>query len=163
MSVQFVPLEKACKKCHVVKSIHEYYAHKATTDGHSGSCKTCENTATRAYYLKNQEKYREQHRRYYNQNKTTFTRLNRESHFRRYFGITVDQYEAMLSAQGGVCAICGGTNRDGRNLAVDHDHATGDIRGLLCGSCNPSLGKMKDSPELLRKAALYIETKGKWK
>jgi len=46
-----------------------------------------------------------------------------------------DRYEVLLHQQGGVCAICGGVDRE-RNLAVDHDHSTGEVRGLLCGNCN---------------------------
>jgi len=69
-------------------------------------------------------------------------------------------YSALLLAQGGACAICGvahgQTNRTGR-LAVDHCHDQKRIRGLLCHRCNTSLGLMRENPELLRQAALYIE------
>lgn len=103
----------------------------------------------------------EQHRVYYNQNKGKFSELNRASNLRVKFGMTTDEYDAMLASQNGVCALCEGINRDGRRLAVDHDPPTGEIRALLCGECNQSLGKMKESPALLRKAAEYIEKKGK--
>lgn len=72
------------------------------------------------------------------------------------FGITLDEYNAILVSQNGGCAICGqppGVKR----LHVDHDHATGKVRGVLCGPCNHALGLMKDDPERLRKAATYIE------
>ena len=58
---------------------------------------------------------------------------------------------------GGVCAICGGVSTDGRRLAVDHDHITKDVRGLLCQPCNVGLGVFGDSPEVLRLAADYLE------
>lgn len=70
-------------------------------------------------------------------------------------GMSPERFAAMLESQGGVCAICGGVNRD-RALAVDHCHATGEIRGLLCTRCNTSLGAMRDDPELLLRAAAYI-------
>lgn len=54
------------------------------------------------------------------------------------------------------CEICGGRDKD-RNLALDHCHETGITRGLLCNACNTGIGKMKDSPELMRKAAAYLE------
>jgi hypothetical protein len=71
-------------------------------------------------------------------------------------------FDAMLDAQGGRCAICrtdkafsGGG--DGRRLAIDHCHSTGVVRGLLCGNCNRMLGLVKDDPEVLRRAAVYLE------
>ena len=61
----------------------------------------------------------------------------------------------MMVEQANGCAICGNSDK---RLHVDHDHATGKVRGLLCMECNVSLGKFKDSPELLRKAIVYLET-----
>lgn len=72
------------------------------------------------------------------------------------FGITLETYNIMLESQSGVCAICGDTNSNGRALAVDHDHETGQIRQLLCGNCNSAIGLLKDDPELVMKAALYL-------
>jgi hypothetical protein len=63
----------------------------------------------------------------------------------------------MGNEQGWVCAICGNPTATGHRLAVDHDHTTHRVRGLLCESCNNGLGRFKDSPELLRLAALYLE------
>lgn len=63
----------------------------------------------------------------------------------------------MLVDQNGACAICGGVNKDGRKLFVDHDHATGQVRGLLCNLCNRGIGNMRDSIKLLRAAADYLE------
>ena len=76
---------------------------------------------------------------------------------RKSYGISMLEYEQMLADQDGVCAICGGTNADGRDLFVDHNHQTGAVRGLLCNPCNRSLGLMKDNPATLRAAANYLE------
>jgi hypothetical protein len=65
-------------------------------------------------------------------------------------------YEAMLTSQGGVCAICGRPPSEKRRLAVDHDHATGAVRGLLCVPCNQALGRFQDSPDVLAAAAMYV-------
>lgn len=73
------------------------------------------------------------------------------------YGLTAEAYEAMLAAQGGVCAICGGVDAKGRRLSVDHDHESGVVRALLCGGCNVALGFMRDDPTLLRAAADYLE------
>lgn len=71
-------------------------------------------------------------------------------------------YNQMFEAQNGVCKICGNPETHRRNgrvkaLAIDHCHKTGVIRGLLCSECNTGLGKMKDDPKILRKAAEYLE------
>lgn len=74
------------------------------------------------------------------------------------YGITLEQYEEILTAQGGVCAICGGTKLSrGNFFHVDHDHETGEIRGLLCDRCNHGLGKFGDSVEILQKAIEYLK------
>lgn len=155
-----VPAEKTCRKCAAIKPIHEFYARRKSTDGFSWSCKKCEGYQCAANYQKQKDRYIQQHRTYYNTNKTKFKELNREGNLRQ-FGITVKEFDEMYEAQGRGCKLCGGNNRDGRRLAVDHEHSTGIVRGLLCGECNQSLGKFKDSPDLLRKAAVYIENKGK--
>ena len=82
---------------------------------------------------------------------------DRRSYLKRTYGITVEQYDEMLASQGGVCAVCGREPRDDISLHVDHDHETGAIRGLLCFRCNNSLGDLGDDPDLLRRAAAYIE------
>jgi hypothetical protein len=84
--------------------------------------------------------------------------MTRESHLRRLYGITVEQYDQLLEKQGNSCPIC---QRDRShfktNLCVDHNHTTGEIRGLLCGYCNRRLiGRHKDG-DLLRRMAAYVD------
>lgn len=80
------------------------------------------------------------------------------------FGLSRADYDAMLAAQGGVCAICGTDRnrgaRDGMHFAVDHCHDTGKIRGLLCNRCNRALGFWEDDPALLRAALEYLDSPG---
>ena len=79
------------------------------------------------------------------------------------YGITLDEYECMLVAQGGVCAICRRSetklapNGNPTRLAIDHDHATGTVRGLLCNRCNITIGRANDDAAMLRLAAEYLE------
>jgi len=73
------------------------------------------------------------------------------------YGITIEQYGEMLEAQGGVCAICREPCPSGKNLAVDHCHETGAVRGLLCARCNSGIGQFLDSPDRLRAAIGYLE------
>lgn len=78
-------------------------------------------------------------------------------HYKIKFGISWEEYEALSKAQEDRCAICGGKPRK-HALAVDHDHHTGEIRGLLCSKCNHRLlGSAAESPERLRRAADYLE------
>lgn len=80
------------------------------------------------------------------------------------YGITVDQYERLVQVQNNLCAICelpeltkhhqGGTLR---RLSVDHDHATGKVRGLLCRTCNMAIGNFKENIEIMKKAIAYME------
>lgn len=75
-----------------------------------------------------------------------------------YFGMTVSDFDAMASKQHNRCVICSSPPR-GRwhYLHVDHNHRSGKVRGLLCNSCNLGLGKFKDDPAILRRAASYLE------
>ena len=77
----------------------------------------------------------------------------------RRHGLTVEEFRALLEAQNSLCAICRGPWRgwNGQNPHIDHCHKTGRVRGLLCASCNSALGRFGDDPELLRRAAAYLE------
>jgi hypothetical protein len=77
----------------------------------------------------------------------------RTYHLRRRYGITAADADAMLAAQGGLCAIC----RAAPAVHVDHDHTTDAVRELLCFNCNGGLGQFKDDPTVLRAAADYVE------
>ena len=79
----------------------------------------------------------------------------------REYGITRGEYEVLLMKQDFGCACCGSTHskRKGhRRLVVDHDHVTGEVRGLLCHPCNVALGLLYDDPQLIRTLADYVTT-----
>lgn len=88
----------------------------------------------------------------------------RDRHLRNTYGISLTQYESLLGAQGSVYAICGvpeglpGGRRGTAplSLAVDHDHASGHVRGLLCSSCNQGLGMFKPKASTLEAALRYL-------
>lgn len=73
------------------------------------------------------------------------------------YGITPERYAALMQEQGGACAICRQTCAMGRRLSVDHDHATGAVRGLLCGGCNVAIGRFGDDVIRLKAAIAYLE------
>lgn len=126
---------KHCNKCNTTKPLSEFHKKAGRKDGHSSTCKACVNNRKRPYD----------------------PRANKNSHLKRTYGITVDEYEAMLESQGGVCAICGGTEKiEGRLMAVDHCHTTGAIRGILCSNCNRSIGLLGDNIDILKSAIKYL-------
>ena len=84
-------------------------------------------------------------------------------HHLKQYGLSVEQYEAMVEYQDHKCKVCGeeesamDKNGTHRRLAIDHDHDTGQIRGLLCSKCNTALGSFRDNVENLKRAILYLE------
>jgi len=85
----------------------------------------------------------------------------RNKSLRRQYGLTLDQVEQMYVAQDGKCSICEETldasKGSGKRFHVDHCHATGKVRALLCRRCNAGLGGFRDNPDWIRRAADYIE------
>jgi hypothetical protein len=118
---------------------------------------------THEYYEKHKERIKRYAREYYQRNR------KRQRHVKvaYKFGLSADQYEAMIEKQGNVCAIChepehrvDGKSKRLRELAVDHNHQTGKVRGLLCNACNAALGGFGDNVERLFSAAEYLREHG---
>ena len=85
----------------------------------------------------------------------TALRRHRDGHLRRMYGISMEEYESLSAAQDHLCAICAQPEED-RLLAVDHDHVSGRLRGLLCTRCNRGLGFFQDDPQRLTRAVAYL-------
>lgn len=107
----------------------------------------------------------EQRKSYLRDHRKAFPKAWKNTHLMSSFGISLSHYVEMKVAQGGVCAICRNpeTHKRGnkiKDLAVDHCHKTGKVRGLLCSDCNTGIGKLKDSPEILDAAAAYLRSHG---
>lgn len=83
---------------------------------------------------------------------------------KRLYGVTPERFSEMWDEQGGACRICTAPLILGSKsgCAVDHNHSTGDVRGLLCGLCNKGLGLFKDSPSILEAAVTYLRTRGNY-
>jgi hypothetical protein len=114
----------------------------------------------REWYLKNREKSIERNKKWAKLNPDK----KRSNTLKCLFGITLEDYNKMLEAQNGVCAICGKEethkNQYGVvSLSVDHDHQTGKVRGLLCSKCNKMLGLSNDNKQILLNAINYLKTK----
>ena len=80
----------------------------------------------------------------------------RDYDLRRRYGISVDEYTAILERQGHRCALCSGVCASGRRLAVDHCHDSGRVRGLLCFRCNAAIGKVAETADQLQRLIEYL-------
>ena len=129
------------------------------------TCSACVVENKRRTYHANREAIRLDNRERYRKNRPARLASERANKLRIRYGMTVADYDLMLEAQGGVCAICEAAPNSPRNaskgrLCLDHDHRTGTPRSLLCSACNSALGYLDDNPELLMKAANYLRLAG---
>lgn len=146
-----------CRSCKEDKDLSFFWKTKAEKTGRSRECKQCHQI--RRSTPKNRDSARKKDRERYKLKPRQASKEHKYAHtLLRYSGISVEDYNAMLSAQSGVCKICGSPPAPRIRLAVDHCHATGEIRGLLCTKCNQALGLLHDSIAALEKAVQYIKT-----
>jgi hypothetical protein len=155
---------KTCSGCGETKPLEQFYRQKTGRYGRQGLCIPCHRAKNKAYRSTPEglEANRRRSREYYWRNIDRL-RIQRNSSNQ---GVTEDDYRLALIAQDGRCAICGNPPAEGRKggpnksarLHIDHDHAAGRFRGLLCHLCNIGLGHFRDDPELLTKAAAYLIT-----
>ena len=147
---------KRCSKCGVEKPLAEFSPRPDSPDGYRRQCRECREGAKADWYQRNQETVAQKQREWREQNADWYKKRQRRNTLRRLYNLTPEQYHDMLDAQDGKCAICQAPP-NGERLAVDHDHATGKVRGLLCRRCNQVLGQFEDRPQWLRAAADYLE------
>lgn len=131
---QPVQTEKRCPHCGETKPAEGFYWHKGY-DRLCSWCKTC--------IRKDGKRYPES---------------QKDSALRNLYGLNLAKYNDLLVAQAGKCAICGTEDPGKRSkfFCVDHSHATGKVRGLLCSHCNRMLGHAKDDPTILFAAVEYL-------
>lgn len=150
---------KHCSRCDQDLALEDFGRNRSRADGLTPWCRSCMAEYGREQNAKPKAKaYRAS---YYLRNRDRISARNRVSHIQRKFGLSVEAYEALLSKQGGLCAICrmppSQSARWPGRFCVDHDHETGRVRGLLCFNCNTGLGSFGDDPDQLRQAAGYLE------
>ena len=136
---------KRCPRCKEIKALTSFYESGDCNGGYATHCILCVN-------LMDGGVKKASDKRRYQRDKDK----RRDKLLQSKYGITLEDYNRRLAEQGGGCAVCGGTDK-GKCLAVDHAHDTGRIRGLLCGRCNPAVGYLKDSADLARKVADYLD------
>lgn len=135
-------MRKYCNKCNIEKDITEFYERKSGRDGYRNDCKSCHSIRATKYYFSHKEHHRKASRRY---------------SLKVEYGMSLEEYEARSQEQKFLCKICGKPQSKERGLAVDHDHQTGEVRGLLCNTCNSALGGFQDDVDLLKRAINYLE------
>lgn len=173
---EVLPVTKICTKCKVEKSIdnflHSSRVLKNGTCGYASECKECHKIANYHWEKTNREKRNAIARHWYQKHKNerrlyryrdlnrfkTALATSRHHAKKRGFISCSATAEEIKSAFTGYCHICGVPEIEcTRKLSMDHDHATGQFRGWLCGNCNHILGKSGDSSEHLLKAARYLK------
>jgi hypothetical protein len=136
---------KTCRLCDTEKPLTSEFWHKGSgIGGFHTYCKPCNAKYAKKWCLDNPDR-------------KAATLL--KNHLKARYDITPEEYETLLKKQGGVCAICLGKCVTGQRLSVDHDHATGLVRGLLCVQCNGALGMLGDNSEVLERASQYLSVK----
>lgn len=142
---------KICRKCQVPKPHSDFSPAKQNKDGRHSYCRDCDNARKREkkYAMATpeaHEKKKAADRRDYEKHHAERRAAAVAQRLWSRYGITLEQYNEMWERQNGRCAICnrlgGGTNTD--TLDVDHNHETGEVRGLLCRKCNMKLGYIED-------------------
>lgn len=139
---------KKCPKCGEEKSLYEFRKNKAQKDGLACWCNTCSKIANKSpRNIEYQKEYRESDK-------------GKNARLKHKYGIDLSDFNRMHAAQNGCCAICNETFVSVRDTHVDHNHITGKIRDLLCRPCNLAVGQVRESPDIARSVAAYLEKHG---
>lgn len=147
--------EKECHGCGLWLAPEFWGKNSSRPDGLQTRCKYC----MAAYRLAWREKNVQYQRKRRKDLKGQYQVAQKRYSLKKRYAITPREYELMLLAQRSRCAICGDEPSGKiKTLCIDHDHETGQVRRLLCSPCNKGLGHFRERPDLMRKAADYIES-----
>lgn len=137
-----------CSHCGEVLPKDMFHRDK-TTRGYDPRCRPCRAAYARKKYHEDIVASRARGREH-----------QRRHRFRTAYGLTLDEWQQFVDDQDGACAICKTAPDNPRELCVDHDHNTGQVRQLLCNNCNAGIGMFADDPERLIEAVLYLQRHG---
>lgn len=150
---------KECSKCKAIKNIERFSPSKTSKSGYKSWCKDCENADRRRHYYENKERLLVKAKIWRKDNPELVKEIKRKTVLKTNYGITIEQWNALLLKQNDCCAICVKHYSEFKTrFAVDHCHKTGKVRGLLCMHCNQALGKFEDSIENLESAIDYLKS-----
>jgi len=138
--------DKQCQKCKIVHPAKSFARNTRNKDNLSAWCKQCRAEYAKLYRAINKEKIKNK---------------QRDIRYKESYGISLEDYNKMLEKQGNKCACCGSTKASKSihkwaNFCVDHCHLTGEVRGLLCNSCNIGIGKLGDNLDGVLNAVSYL-------
>ena len=177
---------RKCSTCKQDKPLNQFRKDSSRSDGLHKTCNECNAEIQRAWYQRNKTKAAKKAKAKYAANKEVINAKRRDKYKKnavkykaarkKYYlnnkdkiretawrkagikDMTVEKYNQMYDQQNGCCAICGTHRKElKRNFSVDHNHDTGEVRGLLCGTCNRALGYFKDSLQMLTIATNYLK------
>lgn len=137
-------INKKCDLCKELKSKDEFNRNKSKKDGLNSICRACSNLRSKSYYLLNKQKHIK--------NVSEYKRKNKAKIIAYAIGADEASVQKVLDMSNGLCQIC----HKKKPLVVDHDHATGLVRGTLCAYCNKGLGFFFDNIEYLESAKVYL-------
>lgn len=147
---------RTCSRCGETKPLDAFYKGQRKTSknplGLTSACKVCLAVTQRKHYYENQEVFLANSRKWYYEKGGA--KVMRLSDLRRKYGLTESDFDQLFANQHGWCAIC---HMDLVKPYIDHDHITGQIRGLLCGPCNMALGGFGDATNRLINAVNYMQ------
>ena len=166
-----------CSKCKTEKDVEAFSIARASKDGRNYWCRDCcsknykkwapnrdlekKKAGWKAWYDADPERAKRKTLESYYRHHTERRNQQVESRLMSRYGITLDQYNEMLEAQDGVCAICKKMCTTGQRLAVDHDHETGEVRALLCKGCNFKVGQIEKDWERTKAVLEYLNLAAK--
>lgn len=160
-------LNSSCKECKKPNSKTYYSIHRKDRVEYAKNYREKNTVKIIEYREKTKEQKSISGKLWYQQNKEvrkayyeSTKHIKRDKEYKKKYGISLEEYEILLNSQNGVCAICGNLNKTDKRLAVDHDHKTGKVRGLLCSSCNILLGNAQDNIIILKTMIKYLESAG---
>lgn len=142
---------QTCPKCRETKALSEFQrSHGAgkRRSGRQSYCRECVRAYHREWACRNPDRAKANHAKW----RAKRREVTREKRLLKEYGVTLEWYRTQAALQGGQCAICSKV----ASLDIDHDHATGAVRGLLCRQCNHGIGLFGDSPERLAAAIDYL-------
>lgn len=141
-----------CRRCSVTLSDGNAYLNRKKGTFQT-ACKACGKVIATEWRESNKDKELARRRDYYVANKERIAETTEAARVKRKYGLAQIELERMRSEQSDACAIC----KVSAKLVIDHCHATGNVRGLLCNACNTALGMVNDDTNILKSCIEYLE------